>query len=60
MKAEDIQWICFTCGNKYGMSGDGIHTVHLGKCSVCKESGIPVSGARNYRPYDSEKLKEVK
>ena len=60
MKVEDIKWICFNCGSKYGTKGDGIHTVHLGKCDVCKENGIPVSGSRNYRPYDEKKLKEIK
>jgi len=59
MKAEDIRWICYTCGHKYGTPYDGICTVHIDKCDVCKNS-LPVTSARKYRPYDEKKLKEIK
>jgi len=60
MKPKDIEWICWPCGHKYGTTHDSISTCHINTCSVCKEKGVPVTGARHYRPYDVEKLKEVK
>ena len=60
MKPEDIRWVCYNCGHKYGTVYDGICTVHIGKCDVCKDNGVPVTSGRKYRPYDEEKLKEVK
>ena len=60
MKAEDIRWVCYDCGHKYGTVHDSICTVHINKCDVCKTSSVPVTGSRHYRPFDVEKLKEVK
>ena len=59
MKSEDIRWICWPCGNKYGTPFDDICTAHEGTCSICKTKTVVTSG-RKFRPYNEQKLKGVK
>lgn len=56
MKNNTIEWVCDTCGIKYGKwyqpgaIAPKLHcaTFHMDTCDVCGSSNIPVTEPRDY------------
>ena len=56
MKTTKINWICDTCGTKYGKwyqpgaVAPKMHcaTYHMDKCDICGAKNVPVTEVRDY------------
>lgn len=56
MKNKKINWVCDTCGIKYGKwyqpgaTAPKMHcaTYHMDVCDVCNNSNVPVTEPRDY------------